>query len=706
MDVKFYIKRNINNQIAKVTKSNILFLKEDFNSEINAIDLISILRQIEEIDLGNFFENSKFGKIPLSAKLVKKFTLCTLYEVECLSKEEFNALTPVEKKFEFIISQKTVSWILLLDKSEVVGFLKFCNIHCEEPSTLVQLRDLAKSALKTFRGGLLDTEDRNNPNDSTADLTFTENNLSLDLNKSHKNLCEKNIKKPDSQLELKNINTVETGNVDQKLNNLLIIENTKQPDNLQFESEKVNKNNNLDSNLKIINNNSNIEHCSQSLQNKISNNSKIYTEFQPIDNTIKVTAKNKMASRPQQFVPNIFNGSGDECVLEFFEYFNVVSTANEWSPQIKLTYLPLYLKNSAYKLYKTLTIDNLNPTFDEVERIFKEKFASPARNRMLRNKLRNKKLKSTETISEFLADILYLISQTNYTIPETEKIDIILEALTPEYYNTVTIMNNDTLDNLENNLKKIENSKLMNTDFQNINSISIDTLKKENEFLKSKLNSINNDGNRNFNQKKKFNNNNMHKWNSPYQGLINSPNDTFNNNTMHNYDPYNNNSNFNNQNYNSNNSFIPNNYFRNQNYRPNNTFYPNNNYNTNNEIFPNQYVDNNNYFNRKNTYNPPNNFNSNNGHTEPKWNNRYKNVPNQRNQSQKYHKNNVYNNNQGANFNEHNTDQNYQNPSHNTNYNRQNVEVNNVMNQHAIGQMPNNIARNSNKTYNNNQKNS
>jgi len=355
----------------------------------------------------------------------------------------------------------------------------------------------------------------------------------------------------------------------------------------------------LDSNLKIINNNSKIEHYPQSLKNKISNNSEIYTEFKTVDNTIKVTAKNKMA-RPQQFVPNIFNGSGDECVLEFFEYFNVVSTANEWSPQIKLTYLPLYLKNSAYKLYKTLTIDNLNPTFDDIERIFKEKFASPARNHMLRNKLRNKKLKSTETISEFLADILNLISQTNYTIPETEKIDIILEALTPEYYNTVTIMNNDTLDNLENNLKKIENSKLMNTDFQNINSISIDTLKKENEFLKSKLNSINNDGSRNFNQQKKFNNN-MHKWNNPYQVLQYNTNDTFNNTIMHNYDPYNNNSNFNNQNYNSNNSFIPNNNFRNQNYRPNNIFYPNNNYNTNNEILPNQYVDNNNYFNRKNT---------------------------------------------------------------------------------------------------------
>jgi len=110
MDFKFYIKRYANNQIVKVTKSNILFLNEHFNSEINAIDLISILRKIEENNLGKFFENLKFGKIPLSAMLVKKCTLCTLYEVECLSKEELNALIPaVEKKFKFIISQKRYS---------------------------------------------------------------------------------------------------------------------------------------------------------------------------------------------------------------------------------------------------------------------------------------------------------------------------------------------------------------------------------------------------------------------------------------------------------------------------------------------------------------------------------------------------------------------------------------------------------------------
>ena len=63
---------------------------------------------------------------------------------------------------------------------------------------------------------------------------------------------------------------------------------------------------------------------------------------------------------PQQFVPN----SGDEWELEFFEQFNVV--ANDQPSQIILTCLPLYLKNSTYWLYKTLTIENLNMTFDDI----------------------------------------------------------------------------------------------------------------------------------------------------------------------------------------------------------------------------------------------------------------------------------------------------------------------------------------------------
>lgn len=674
MDDKFYIKRNTNNQTAKVTNKNILFLNENFNSEINKINLITLLRSIEENDLGDFFENSKFGKIPFSAILVKKFTLCTLYEVKSLSKEEFNKLSPVGKKFEFIISQKTVAWIHLLDKSEVVGFLKFCNINCEESSTLLELRNLAKSAVKNFRIESLGSEEKNNSDDS-IDLTFTESNLSLNLNKSQVHFSDNNSEfKPQLQsetLENKN-NTVETGNAVQQLKNLLIdLEKSRSPDsntnkqseNYKFETIELNKNFNLENSLETINSKS--KNCPIILETKTNYNNEAEYKLKTAENTNKIVSQTKMA-RLQQFVPNIFNGSGDECVLEFFEYFNVVAIANDWTSQIKLTYLPLYLKNSAYKLYKTLIMNNLNLTFDEIEQIFKDKFASPARNRMLRNKLRNKKLKSTETISEFLADILYLISQTNNTIPETEKIDIILDALTPEYYNTVIIMNNDTLDNLETNLKKIENSKLIKSDVQSINTVDIENLKKENELLKSKLNSLNN-GNHNFNQKKKFFNN-THV--NPYQNFNNNQNNS--NNYMCDNNPYNNYSNnFSSYNTNSN-SFIPN---QNMNGNDHRNFNPNNKYYSNN---------------------------NNNSFAKPKWNNKYKNAqPIQYNHPQNYYRNN---NNQKFNYNEQIANNNYQNQSNTVH--RQNVDVNNVTNQHSNNQMfDNKFNTNNTSFYNTNQKN-
>lgn len=176
MNVKFYIKWNANNQIAKVKKSNMLFLNEHFISKINAIHLINILWQIEGNNLVDYFENLKFGMITLSAKIVKKCMLCTLYKVKCLSKEESYALIPIEKNLNSKCLRKPYCVYFCWINWKYWVFLKFCNIKCKELSTLVQLRDLSKLAVKTYRD-VLDTEDKDNSNDSTADLTFTENKL-------------------------------------------------------------------------------------------------------------------------------------------------------------------------------------------------------------------------------------------------------------------------------------------------------------------------------------------------------------------------------------------------------------------------------------------------------------------------------------------------------------------------------------------------
>lgn len=154
------------------------------------------------------------------------------------------------------------------------------------------------------------------------------------------------------------------------------------------------------------------------------------------------------------FLPGNFSGASDECVLEFFENFNLIARASNWNENNKLLYLPLYLKGAAFKAFKIFNSNNQEVTFVDIENKLKEDFTSHARSKMLKSKLRNRRLRSSETIAEFWFDMLFLIQETNPQICESDKIEIILEALSLEYYNIISIMNNDTLSDLEKNLKK------------------------------------------------------------------------------------------------------------------------------------------------------------------------------------------------------------------------------------------------------------
>lgn len=48
------------------------------------------------------------------------------------------------------------------------------------------------------------------------------------------------------------------------------------------------------------------------------------------------------------FTPNVLTGTRDECVIDFFKYFNIVTKVNDSSSNVKLTYLQLYHKNLVY----------------------------------------------------------------------------------------------------------------------------------------------------------------------------------------------------------------------------------------------------------------------------------------------------------------------------------------------------------------------
>ncbi|KAL4153663.1 hypothetical protein QTP88_001496 [Uroleucon formosanum] len=190
-------------------------------------------------------------------------------------------------------------------------------------------------------------------------------------------------------------------------------------------------------------------------------------------------------SKPIFFKPEFYSEEPDECVNDSIENYNLISAANEWSDDKKIMYAPIYLKKSAKAFYQNYIISNPTPSWSHFELALKEYFMSPGRARMLKAKLTNRKLKLNETVSQFLADLQLLAHKVNPNMAESEKIDLILEALPPDFYNPIALMNNNTLSDLQNNLRKVESAKATVNERNNINNF--DELKAEIEVLNKKL---------------------------------------------------------------------------------------------------------------------------------------------------------------------------------------------------------------------------
>ncbi|KAL4154099.1 hypothetical protein QTP88_001932 [Uroleucon formosanum] len=190
-------------------------------------------------------------------------------------------------------------------------------------------------------------------------------------------------------------------------------------------------------------------------------------------------------SKPIFFKPEFYSGEPDECVNDFIENYNLISAANEWSDDKKIMYAPIYLKKKRKGILSKLYHNNPTPSWSHFELALKEYFMSPGRARMLKAKLTNRKLKLNETVSQFLADFQLLAHKVNPNMAESEKIDLILEALPPDFYNLVALMNNNTLSDLQNNLRKVESAKATVNERNNIHNF--DALKAEIEVLNKKL---------------------------------------------------------------------------------------------------------------------------------------------------------------------------------------------------------------------------
>lgn len=641
MDNKYYIKRNINNQVTKITNENIKFLDNNFKLETSEEDLFSLIRSTDESTLGDFFQNSRYGKLPFSAKFLKKFTLCSLYKVEILSKEEFNKLQQKEK-FEFIITQRTVAWVNLLDKSEVVGFLKFCNIHCEDSNTIAELRHLASSAIKSFRRDQnIDETETENLNDT--ELTFIEGELSINSNNSGDNLVNVTFIEDDQKnTKTDNVDTLSIGH---KIKNLLDdLRTSDETENLYYNSN-LNKNNqslgviekaeilNLDINFKSNNIKSEVEN------NKVTSEIK---EQSTVDNNLKtIINKNKFNLKPKMAFkmvhqPSSFSADLEQDVEIFFENFDLAAIINEWGDLEKITLLPIYLKGTAEKFFRIIKSKNRTITWDEAKLQLKEKFTTVGNNKRLQAQLYNRKLKEGEGLNEFVIDIIDLCNRIDRDMKEGDICENILRGLSKEVYETIKMLDNSTIKGIENNLKKYEMALLTRLE-ENRGSRDTERMESEIEILKKQVRNLSmgqesgygsgrpNSNNNNFTR---FNNNNSYTRNQNNRNFRDNNFNNYNNRPFSNNNQrYNNNNNFNNNGNSNGPQNFNNNYNKNRNFQRNYDHYENNNNNNVDRHLSNTH-------NRRNINN-----NFDNQHNESYYN------PNQNRSNDNYYTNNSNRNN-------------------------------------------------------------
>lgn len=238
---------------------------------------------------------------------------------------------------------------------------------------------------------------------------------------------------------------------------------------------------------------------------------------------------NKMDNNKKPFCkPGTFSGLISENIELFIKKYNRAANINGWSDTEKIQFLPLYLEGSALTFYDNneSTLTN-NIKWTDLEQKLIAEFEPTAQLDMLNLLLEKRKQLDDEQTINFINDTESLCKRINPLMPETEITHKIIKGLKPNIIRHIGIMENNTLKQLKDNIRKYEMIEFMitgeitqsPTDIKNkiiteqINQITnqfneeIKNLNESNNKLQKDIESINETNYLNFIQNKTNNSN-------------------------------------------------------------------------------------------------------------------------------------------------------------------------------------------------------
>lgn len=178
-----------------------------------------------------------------------------------------------------------------------------------------------------------------------------------------------------------------------------------------------------------------------------------------------------------EITPSKFNGDEEANIFEFLREVEACKKINKWSDEITVKQFAKSLHGRALK-HLIEEIQKLGqeekPKWEILKKNFQEKFTK--QRSTLQQKLLSATQKDNENPTEFARRVLDLCNQVDERMPEKLQIEYIIRGLKHEHIDRVAVLDNSTIQKLEENLSKIEYMLELQKNRKTNNNSEIDRL--------------------------------------------------------------------------------------------------------------------------------------------------------------------------------------------------------------------------------------
>ncbi|KAE9522906.1 hypothetical protein AGLY_016717 [Aphis glycines] len=234
---------------------------------------------------------------------------------------------------------------------------------------------------------------------------------------------------------------------------------------------------------------------------------------------------NKMDNTKKPYYkPNTFSGLISENIDTFIKKYNRAASINGWSDEEKIKFLPLYLEGPALTFYDNNESNLINDIkWADLENILLSEFKPTAQLDMLKLLLQKRKQLDDEQTINYVNEIESLCKRINPTMLKSEIIHTVIKGLKPNIIRQIGIMENNTLKQLKDNLRKFDLIEFMVTGELDQSQTEI-----KNSIVHDQINKIT----EKFNEQLKISNENNEKLNKKIENLLENKNSNTNKNTF------------------------------------------------------------------------------------------------------------------------------------------------------------------------------